>query len=369
MMRNTITAGLIAALLTCATIAEQRPTNRTGRSAPRVVAVADIHGDYDAFVRVLQAAGIIDQKLRWSGGDSIFVQTGDYTDRGPKTRAVLDLLMDLQRQKRDQVVVLLGNHEVQNIIGDLRYVMPSDYASFVDEKSESRRKAAFQLLATVQQPAPGENEWMRSHPPGFIEHREAFGPNGKYGRWLRSLPTVARVGDTLFLHGGFHPQFATWTVEQINDTVRLELKSFDEFKTYLVENRIVLPFFSLNEMANAAAAALRQTEESAAEKRKLLESFLRIPNWLTLHPDGPLWFRGFAHWSDDEGELHVSTLAKSFAVTRFVVGHTVQPEGRITARFGSKVFLIDTGMLAGYFPGGRGSAVEILNGKVTPVYP
>jgi len=37
----------------------------------------------------------------------------------------------------------------------------------------------------------------------------------------------------------------------------------------------------------------------------------------------------------------------------------VQKGGRIRPRFGNKVFLIDTGMLSSYYPGGRASALEI----------
>jgi len=46
-------------------------------------------------------------------------------------------------------------------------------------------------------------------------------------------------------------------------------------------------------------------------------------------------------------------------VAHIVVGHTVQRGGRIRGRFGDKVFLIDTGMLSSYYPGGRASALEI----------
>jgi hypothetical protein len=55
-------------------------------------------------------------------------------------------------------------------------------------------------------------------------------------------------------------------------------------------------------------------------------------------------------------------------VEHFVVGHTVQEDGRIRVRFGGAVFLIDTGMLASYVPGGRGSALEIAGGTVSAIY-
>jgi hypothetical protein len=46
----------------------------------------------------------------------------------------------------------------------------------------------------------------------------------------------------------------------------------------------------------------------------------------------------------------------------------VQHKGEIRSRFEGKVFLIDTGMLASYYPGGRPSALEIADGKFTAIY-
>ena len=64
----------------------------------RVVAVGDIHGDFDAFVSILREAGLVDPAHRWIGGAATLVQTGDFTDRGPDVRAVMDLLMTLEAQ-------------------------------------------------------------------------------------------------------------------------------------------------------------------------------------------------------------------------------------------------------------------------------
>jgi hypothetical protein len=47
----------------------------------------------------------------------------------------------------------------------------------------------------------------------------------------------------------------------------------------------------------------------------------------------------------------------------------VQKAGRIRPRFGNQVFLIDTGMLSSYYPGGRPSALAICGGsKFIAVY-
>src|SRR5215467_12681021 len=120
--------------------------------AARVVAIADIHGDLDDFVMILQRASLVDANRHWSGRNTTLVQTGDMVDRGPKSRAVLDLLMQLQKEaprQNGRVIVLLGNHEVSNMYGDLRYVTPDDYASYADDKSERRRKSAYKTYLSI----------------------------------------------------------------------------------------------------------------------------------------------------------------------------------------------------------------------------
>ena len=55
--------------------------NRPAQS--RIVAVADVHGGFEPFVSILTTAGLIDSQRRWSGGNAIFVQTGDITIGAP----------------------------------------------------------------------------------------------------------------------------------------------------------------------------------------------------------------------------------------------------------------------------------------------
>src|SRR6266699_582622 len=97
--------------------APRSPASAQNR-APRVVAIGDVHGDLDAFAGILQRTRLADPSRRWAGGNSILVQTGDFLDRGPEARAVMDLLMSLQKDAPRQggrVIVLMGNHEAMNI--------------------------------------------------------------------------------------------------------------------------------------------------------------------------------------------------------------------------------------------------------------
>ena len=105
----------------------------------RIVAVGDVHGAYEPFVKILQAAQIIDGRQRWSGGAAVLVQTGDVVDRGPEGRRALDLLRRLENEAEragGRVVPLIGNHEVMGLAGDLRYVSADEFNSFKTSESE-----------------------------------------------------------------------------------------------------------------------------------------------------------------------------------------------------------------------------------------
>jgi len=359
-------------------LAWTEPKKTPADPSESLVAIGDVHGDFDDFVAILQRIGLIDKQNHWKGGKTTFVQVGDLLDRGPKPREVMDLMMALEKeagQAGGRVVSLLGNHEMMNMMGDLRYVTPVNYASFADSNSEKRQKSAYDeyvkwrnkhaaLIAELSQPMElTEAEWMARHPLGFVEQREAFSPKGEYGKWLRGHNALAQIGEEIFLHGGIHPDLAKMKVDALNSRIRDEIKAFDEVKQYLQDEGVILPFFNLQEITNAAQAeviAERKSLVPASEERqaKILE-FLKYGEWLSVKPVGPLWFRGYDQWSDEEGTAEIGKILEAYKVAHIVVGHTVQRGARIRPRFGEKVFLIDTGMLSSYYPGGRASALEI----------
>jgi hypothetical protein len=346
-----------------------------------VVAIGDVHGDLDDFLAILQKTGLIDSQHHWTGNQTTLVQVGDLLDRGPKPRQVMDLVMALEEEAPKaggRVVSLMGNHEMMNLMGDLRYVTTENYFSFAESNSEERRKSAYEeyakwrgshlaLLAELSQPMElTEVEWMARHPVGFIEQREAFSPKGKYGKWLREHSAVAQIGGVVFLHGGIHPNLAHMKLDAVNSHIHDEIKTFDTIKEYLVGQRVALPFFTLQEMTAVVQAELLAERKSRVptdqQSQARLIQFLGYGEWLSVKADGPLWFRGYDQWSDEEGAAQVGKVSEAYKADHIVVGHTVQKGGRIRPRFGNKVFLIDTGMLSSYYPGGRASAMEICGG-------
>jgi serine/threonine protein phosphatase 1 len=72
-------------------------------AAGRLFAIGDIHGCPDELSAILNA-------IKPVRGDTV-VCVGDYVDRGPSARDVIELLLDRERQAGAEFVFLKGNHE------------------------------------------------------------------------------------------------------------------------------------------------------------------------------------------------------------------------------------------------------------------
>ena len=276
----------------------------------RIVAVGDLHGDYDQFVTVLQSAGLIDSNGKWTGGKTHLVQTGDVLDRGADSRKIMDLLMKLDKRASKaggHVHALIGNHESMNVYGDVRYVSPGEFAAFRNRKSRRLRRAIYErhveeagkIPRTSGEPVFDDayrREWEARHPLGYFEHRDQLGPRGKYGKWIRRHNVVVKINDTLFLHGGISPKYANDSIRRINNRVREELRNFSPLGGEVV-----------------------------------------------MDMDGPLWYRGLAQGSEKDLRDHLKVTLEHYGARRIVIGHTITP-GAVIPRLGGRVVLIDVGI-------------------------
>ena len=114
----------------------------------RVVAVGDLHGDYEQYIKVLRSAELVNARGKWTGGNTHLVQTGDVPDRGADTRKIIDHLADLKKsaiKKGGYVHTLIGNHEAMNSYGDLRYTHPGEYAAFTTRNSSAIREKQWEF--------------------------------------------------------------------------------------------------------------------------------------------------------------------------------------------------------------------------------
>jgi hypothetical protein len=122
--------------------------------------------------------------------------------------------------------------------------------------------------------------------------------------------------------------------------------------------------------------AFAETEELSDSLRSALPRLKEIKTFFDgiyetsplMVDEGPLWFRGFAEWPEDQFASYLQSWLQKNNAWRMVVAHTPMADGRIQSRLDGGVFLIDTGMLSEYFKGGRASALEIINGEVTALY-
>ena len=74
--------------------------------------ISDIHGSYQAFRNLLLHAQLIDESNQWIRGKARLFLLGDYVTSGPRSKQVIDLIRSLEGQAPNQVIALLGNHEL-----------------------------------------------------------------------------------------------------------------------------------------------------------------------------------------------------------------------------------------------------------------
>lgn len=373
---------LLTTVITAAAATPARPEKA------RLLAVGDVHGSLDGLTTILRETGLVDADGRWSGGRARLVQTGDFTDRGGHVREVMDLLMGLQSQARaagGSLTILLGNHELLNLMrhdADVR-VNPRIYASFVDDASAKKRREALEAwrgwwrerqgLEGLEPPAiTTDEQWLERHPPGFVEYQEAMSVTGRYGRWLRTLPVVHRVGDTVFLHGGISETFSRLSLDRINELHREEIVALDRTIARLERKGVIPPTFTWDETV-AELQARRAAPEIKQQRGLIEEASWRLDRFLgaTGAADSPLWYRGFARpprgVADGELRRLRDLLLEAYGARRFVVAHSPSYGQEIAVRLDA-FFLIDTGMLASVY-GGRPSALEINGEDVAAIYP
>ena len=150
----------------------------------RIIAIGDLHGDFDAFLEILQFSNA-------SSADYL-IQVGDTIDRGDDTIPILEHFLS---NSTDFFFQIIGNHEAMNMNGRVDYVSKGDIDSFVDIKNRT----------------------------------QYFKEDGRYGKYLTSLNLTAGIGDVIFVHGGISIEIAQEykTVENINKIgKKTDMKTF-----------------------------------------------------------------------------------------------------------------------------------------------
>ena len=179
------------------------------------------------------------------------------------------------------------------------------------------------------------------------------------------------------MHAGVSPE-TSGTFDDINRTAATEIAQWDATLATMVKAQIVPEYCTLPEAVEAAVAELQRISAAlqatahpgdhvTREFVEQLQALLAVGKSSLFEPEGPLWYRGFAQLPEtpETSGAQVTALLARFGVDRFVTGHTPSTSGRVVSRFGNRFILIDTGMV---FKGGRASALELQNGRLTAIY-
>lgn len=177
-------------------------------SQPRVVVFGDIHGDYKLAINMLKMAHLINNNNDWIGGKTYLVQVGDlldncrpqntvelksrcesieFSDPEPQDIKVFNLFTKLYNQAIEAggaVILLLGNHELMNVMGNFNYVSKNDIDKFNNYDDYKHFKT------------------------GEEARKNAFQPGNEYSKILACtrLPAVI-IGNFLFVHAGIVSKF------------------------------------------------------------------------------------------------------------------------------------------------------------------
>lgn len=337
------------------------------KDVARVVAVGDVHGAYAPLVELLRGTGLIDADLSWRGADAHLVSLGDLLDRGADGRRVIDLLMRLQGEAAaagGRVHVVLGNHELMNLIGDLRYVSEGDYAAFRDEEPPAARAEAWAAFATDAPDADPEalrSAFDEAFPPGYFGRQAAFAPDGRYGSWLLGLPAIVVINATAYVHGGL-PAMVVDAALGINDQLRARLRRYLELRDVLIAQELLPARDRQHDVQLARQAAATAPPAIAGQ----IEEYVSLAEASELSLDGPLWYRGSIYCKPLLEAPTLQAALDALGASRVVVGHTPTPDRRVRALYDGRLIALDTGMLMAYYRG-RPAAL-VIEGGAPQVY-
>jgi Calcineurin-like phosphoesterase len=302
------------------------------RDNDHVVAIGDLHGNYQGFVRILQYLDLIDAGGHWIAPGRHLVQLGDVLGRGGEPGKIYALLHQLEGEAAEQgggVHLVLGNHEILSVRGTLVYNTPAEFQDIADWGPASFGPAESITASRDWTPVPADTEKYekRLAMMGCDIFQRYLHPRGPIGEWLLSHPSALILGDTLFVHGGLNRHHGLMDLESLNREVREEVLS-------------------------------------TSQGRKMA---------LHLVKDGPQWNREFTvSWSKSrEAELH--DVLDYHGCKRMVVGHTptgsIAPlrTGEILPLYDEKLWCVDTGIGSAY--GSHLSALCVEGDRLSAAYP
>lgn len=157
-----------------------------------VYAVGDIHGRADLLKDLVGQIG--DDAARAAPAEPpVLIFVGDYVDRGPGVKDVLDQVIALQAAGRFEVRALKGNHEEFL----LRFMQDASVGAIWSEYGGLQTLAGYGVTPPPRR--TNAKDWEQTR-----RALEAAMPQA-HARFLSALETIAVYGDYAFVHAGVRP--------------------------------------------------------------------------------------------------------------------------------------------------------------------
>jgi len=157
-----------------------------------IYAIGDVHGCLSALLALEERIAADARRLALAR--PLIVYLGDYVDRGPESRAVLDHLARSDHADRIERIALCGNHDDTF----LRFLAsPRENMGWLDFGGDATLHSYGLDPATMLSRKPGDvgrilRETVPAHHVGLLEN----------------LPVALVCGDLLFVHAGVRPGIA-----------------------------------------------------------------------------------------------------------------------------------------------------------------
>jgi len=300
------------------------PVTNVDLAGRRLVAIGDVHGDFKQTMRALELGKVMGPDGQWIGGDTVLVQVGDILDRGDNELAIMRKFASLAKQARKaggDVLVVHGNHEIMNVLGDFRYATKGAYAECA-RYAEAKRMKQIEKLGVENVPPLPEvpNDVNPETYRGVLARRELFLPGGEMALKMARNPTVLQVGDTVFAHAGIDMNTVEYGFQELNDDVAAWM--------------------------------------AGAKKN---------PPKMVLEEKGVVWTRDYG--GADAGVTAEATACRrlgealdAVGAKRLIVGHTPQ-QGGVSSGCNGRLWRSDVGVSRGIY-GAKPQVIEIVNGRV-----
>lgn len=293
----------------------------------RILVMGDIHGDFNVTIETLKLAKVINDNYDWIAEpkDTVVVQIGDQIDRcRPFLNNCLNEDTTIDDENSDVKILkfftelhskalkyggavysLLGNHEIMNVQGKLKYVSKKGIDEFIEYEDSNNEKITF------------EN--------GIEGRKYAFKPGNELAKFMAcTRQTAIIIGSFLFVHAAIIPKL---------------------LKKYKIENKNDLS--KINKLIRLWLLDILKEQ--------------KIDTLLNDHKISPFWPRIFGSlphnisMDNDDCEKHLKPVLDILEIDGMIIGHTPQfytNKKGINSTCDNKVWRTDHGASKAFDPFG-----------------